>query len=72
MPRRRAAADHAGGADAIRAIADAHSTALDDDDLDALGYDDWISGFEPGSPPTTPGMVPPLKEAVEEASPRAW
>ena len=51
---------------ALRAIADAHSTPLDDDDLDALGYDDWISGFELGIAAHHAGLVPPLKEAVEE------
>ena len=33
---------------ALRAIADDRSGPLEDADLDALGYDDWISGFELG------------------------
>ncbi|MEP6623455.1 MAG: DEAD/DEAH box helicase, partial [Acidimicrobiia bacterium] len=52
---------------ALRAIADVHTAALDDHDLAALGYDDWISGFELGIAAHHAGLVPPLKEAVEEA-----
>jgi ATP-dependent RNA helicase HelY len=52
---------------ALRAIADARSAPLTDDDLDALGYDEWLSGFEAGIAAHHAGLVPPLKEAVEEA-----
>ncbi|MGZ6932008.1 MAG: DEAD/DEAH box helicase [Acidimicrobiia bacterium] len=51
----------------LRAIADARSAMLTDDDLVALGYDEWISGFEAGIAAHHAGLVPPLKEAVEEA-----
>ena len=51
---------------ALRAIADERSRPLEDADLDALGYDDWISGFELGIAAHHAGLVPPLKEAVEE------
>jgi ATP-dependent RNA helicase HelY len=52
---------------AIRAIAETRTQALSDEDLDALGYDDWITGLEAGLAAHHAGMVPPMKEAVEEA-----
>ena len=52
---------------ALRRIADAHLEALDDADLDVLGYDSWIAGLEAGVAAHHAGMVPPMKEAVEEA-----
>jgi ATP-dependent RNA helicase HelY len=52
---------------AIREIAEARTRALSDEDLDALGYDAWISGLEAGLAAHHAGMVPPMKEAVEEA-----
>ncbi len=52
---------------ALRAIADAHTESLTDDDLAALAYPEWISGFEVGIAAHHAGLVPPLKEAVEEA-----
>ncbi len=51
----------------IRRIADAHTEALGDGDLDVLGYDTWLSGLEAGFAAHHAGMVPPMKEAVEEA-----
>lgn len=51
----------------LRAIADARSAPLTDDDLDALGYGEWLAGFEAGIAAHHAGLVPPLKEAVEEA-----
>jgi len=51
----------------LRRIADAHLEALDDDDLDVLGYDGWLAGLEAGVAAHHAGMVPPMKEAVEEA-----
>ena len=50
---------------ALRRIADAHLEALDDADLDALGYDSWIAGLEAGVAAHHAGMVPPFKEVVE-------
>ncbi len=52
---------------ALRAIADDRSRPLADEDLGVLGYDEWLSGFEAGIAAHHAGLVPPLKEAVEEA-----
>src|SRR5207248_1390887 len=51
----------------IRAIAEAHVQTLSDADLDLLGYGQWVSGLEAGFAAHHAGMVPPMKEAVEEA-----
>ncbi len=51
----------------IRAIADAKTAGLADDDLDVLRYDQWLAGLEAGFAAHHAGMVPPMKEAVEEA-----
>ncbi len=51
----------------LRRIADARLAALSDDDLDALGYDEWLAGFEQGIAAHHAGLVPPMKEAVEQA-----
>ena len=51
---------------ALRDLADERSRPLEDDDLDALGYGEWITGFELGIAAHHAGLVPPLKEAVEE------
>jgi len=51
----------------LRAIADRRLDGLGDDDLDALGYADWMAGFESGIAAHHAGLVPPMKEAVEEA-----
>jgi len=52
---------------ALRHIAEKHVESLTDDDLDVLGYDTWIAGMEAGVAAHHAGMVPPMKEAVEEA-----
>ena len=52
---------------ALRRIADAHLENLADDDLEVLGYDSWLAGLEAGVAAHHAGMVPPMKEAVEEA-----
>ena len=52
---------------ALRAIAERHVEALSDDDLDVLGYDTWLAGLEAGFAAHHAGLVPPMKEAVEEA-----
>jgi ATP-dependent RNA helicase HelY len=52
---------------AIRAIAEAHTDMLADDDLDVLGYGPWLVGLEAGLAAHHAGMVPAMKEAVEEA-----
>ncbi|HVM41004.1 MAG TPA: DEAD/DEAH box helicase, partial [Acidimicrobiia bacterium] len=51
---------------AIRTIADRHCEGLSDADLDVLGYRTWITGLEAGVAAHHAGMVPPMKEAVEE------
>ena len=38
---------------------------MSDADLDALGYDTWLSGLEAGVAAHHAGLVPPMKEAVE-------
>jgi ATP-dependent RNA helicase HelY len=52
---------------AIRTLAERHTETLADSDLDVLGYDDWLAGLEAGFAAHHAGMVPPMKEAVEEA-----
>jgi ATP-dependent RNA helicase HelY len=51
----------------IRRIAEEHTDALTDDDLDVLRYGEWVAGLEAGLAAHHAGMVPPMKEAVEEA-----
>ncbi len=51
---------------ALRRIAEQHVESLSDDDLDVLGYDTWLAGMEAGVAAHHAGMVPPMKEAVEE------
>jgi ATP-dependent RNA helicase HelY len=51
----------------IRAVAEAKTAGLADDDLDVLRYDQWLAGLEAGFASHHAGMVPPMKEAVEEA-----
>jgi ATP-dependent RNA helicase HelY len=51
----------------IRGIAEAHTEGIADDDLDVLRYDAWLTGLEAGLASHHAGMVPPMKEAVEEA-----
>jgi ATP-dependent RNA helicase HelY len=52
---------------AIRAIAERHTEGLADADLDVLRYDEWLAGLEAGFAAHHAGLVPPMKEAVEEA-----
>ncbi|HYV59189.1 MAG TPA: DEAD/DEAH box helicase [Acidimicrobiia bacterium] len=51
----------------IRRIAEAHTDALTDEDLEVLHYGEWVTGLEAGLAAHHAGMVPPMKEAVEEA-----
>ena len=53
--------------EAIRTIAEAKVGSLSETDLEVLGYPTWISGLEAGLAAHHAGMVPPMKEAVEEA-----
>ena len=67
MRRGRAAPHHRDRTARLRRIAERHTAALSDDDLDVLGYDSWLTGLEAGVAAHHAGMVPPMKEAVEEA-----
>ena len=49
----------------IRAIAEAKTDVLADDDLAVLDYGRWITALEFGIASHHAGMVPPFKEAVE-------
>ncbi len=51
----------------IRAIVERKTAALTDEDLDVLDYGRWLAGIEAGFAAHHAGMVPPMKEAVEEA-----
>jgi ATP-dependent RNA helicase HelY len=51
----------------LRQIVERHTAALSDEDLDVLGHDSWLTGLEAGFAAHHAGMVPPMKEAVEEA-----
>ena len=51
----------------IRRIAEAHTSALSTEDCDALGWNAWMAGLEAGLAAHHAGLVPPMKEAVEEA-----
>jgi ATP-dependent RNA helicase HelY len=51
----------------LQRIAEAHTADLSADDLDALEYDAWLGGLLAGFAAHHAGMVPPMKEAVEEA-----
>jgi ATP-dependent RNA helicase HelY len=54
-------------AEAVRGIAQRRCEGLGDGDLRLLGHDAWLSGLEAGIASHHAGMVPPMKEAVEEA-----
>ncbi|MEO9224171.1 MAG: DEAD/DEAH box helicase, partial [Acidimicrobiales bacterium] len=49
----------------IRALVEARTAHLTDDDLDVLDYDRWLHGLEQGIAAHHAGMVPAFKEAVE-------
>jgi ATP-dependent RNA helicase HelY len=53
--------------DEIRRIAERHTDGIADEDLDLLGYERWAAALESGVAAHHAGMVPPMKEAVEEA-----
>ncbi len=50
----------------IRRIAEARCTQIADEDLDTLGYFDWLSSLERGVAAHHAGMLPAFKEVVEE------
>lgn len=49
----------------IRTIAEHHVEEFDDDELDALGFDEWLEGLEAGFAAHHAGLVPAFREAVE-------
>lgn len=49
----------------IRAIAEHHVADFDDDELDALGFDEWLEGLTSGFAAHHAGLVPAFREAVE-------
>jgi ATP-dependent RNA helicase HelY len=51
----------------IRRIAEAHLADLADEDLAVLGVDQWLDGLQAGLAAHHAGLVPPMKEAVEDA-----
>jgi ATP-dependent RNA helicase HelY len=51
----------------ITEIAERHLETLSDTDLELLGYSSWMAGLDAGFAAHHAGMVPPMKEAVEEA-----
>lgn len=52
--------------DAIRAVAERRTAPLGDEDLGALGYDEWLEGLERGVAAHHAGLVPVFRETVEE------
>ena len=50
----------------IRAIVHARCAGLSDDDMDALGFDDFVDDISGGIACHHAGMIPVFKEAVEE------
>lgn len=50
----------------IRKIAEARCSSIADEDLDTLGYNDWLVSLERGFAAHHAGMLPAFKEVVEE------
>ena len=50
----------------IRRIAEARCSSISDEDLDTLGYFDWLASLERGYAAHHAGMLPAFKEVVEE------
>jgi superfamily II RNA helicase len=50
----------------IRAIAEERTVDLGDEDLEALGYHEWLEGLESGVAAHHAGLVPSMKLAVEQ------
>jgi ATP-dependent RNA helicase HelY len=50
----------------IREIAERRVETLSDEDLEVLGYDEWVEGLEAGVAAHHAGMVPVFRETVEE------
>ena len=50
----------------IRQLAEARCSSISDEDLDTLGYFDWLNSLERGYAAHHAGMLPAFKEVVEE------
>jgi Superfamily II RNA helicase len=50
----------------IRRVAEARCSSIGDEDLDTLGYFDWLASLERGYAAHHAGMLPAFKEVVEE------
>jgi ATP-dependent RNA helicase HelY len=50
----------------IRRVAEARCSTISDEDLDTLGYFDWLASLERGYAAHHAGMLPAFKEVVEE------
>jgi ATP-dependent RNA helicase HelY len=50
----------------VRAVAEEYTAELAPDDLDVLGYWDWVDGLQRGVAAHHAGLIPTFKEAVEE------
>jgi ATP-dependent RNA helicase HelY len=50
----------------VRAVAEERTAALAADDLDALGYWEWVDGLQRGVAAHHAGLIPTFKETVEE------
>jgi superfamily II RNA helicase len=50
----------------IRQIAEDRTATLSDEDLDVLGYDEWLESLEAGVAAHHAGLVPLFRETVEE------
>jgi ATP-dependent RNA helicase HelY len=50
----------------VRAVAEEYTAGLAPDDLDVLGYWDWLDGLQRGVAAHHAGLIPTFKEAVEE------
>ena len=67
MPAVRAAADHTRGAGRDpRPTSRSGASHLPDEDLDVLGYHEWLDGLGRGIAAHHAGMLPTFKEVVEE------
>jgi ATP-dependent RNA helicase HelY len=50
----------------VRRIAESHTAGLAPDDLEVLGYGEWLEGLEHGVAAHHAGLVPAFRETVEE------
>ena len=50
----------------VREVAEEYTAELAPDDLDVLGYWEWVDGLQRGVAAHHAGLIPTFKEAVEE------